>query len=68
MSLFVLTINNLSPALEKKGQEVQRINQFAHRALQAVVAAGGAVTSGNILDDGGATVVGSWSYVPQASS
>lgn len=68
MSLFVLTINNLSPALERKTQEVERIQRFAESALSAVRAAGGAQTSGNIMDAGGATVVGSWTYTPQASS
>ena len=68
MALFVLTINNLSPALEKQNQEVERIQHFAERGLQALRAAGGAVTSGNIMADGGVTVVGSWSYTPQAGS
>lgn len=68
MSLFVLTINNLSPALDKKNQEVTVIQQYAEQALYAVRAAGGAVTSGNITAPGGATVVGSWTYTPQAST
>jgi hypothetical protein len=68
MSLFVLTINNLSPALDKKNQEAAVIQQYAEQALQAVRAAGGALTSGNIMASGGATVVGSWTYTPQATS
>jgi hypothetical protein len=68
MALFTLTINNLSPALDKKFQEVTVIQQYTEQALQAVRAAGGALTSGNILAPGGATVVGSYTYVPQASS
>ena len=68
MSLFVLTINNLSPALEKKNQEVTIIQQYGEQALAAMRSAGGALTSGNITAPGGATVVGSWVYVPQASS
>ena len=68
MSLFVLTVNNLSPALNTKYQEMERIARYTERGLQAARAAGGAVTSGNIMDDGGANVVGSWVYVPQAGS
>jgi hypothetical protein len=68
MSLLVLTINNLSPALEKKNQEVAVVQQYAEQALQALRASGGALTSGNITAPGGATVVGSWTYTPQASS
>jgi hypothetical protein len=68
MALAVITINNLAPAMEKKFQEVERVNKFAQRAIQAIVSAGGLQTSGNILDDGGASVVGSWTYTPQASS
>ena len=68
MSLFTLTINNLSPALEKKNQEVTIIQQYGEQALAAMRAAGGALTSGNITAPGGVTVVGSWTYTPQASS
>lgn len=68
MALFTLTINNLSPALEMKHQEVERIQSYAQSAVHDLRAAGGAVTSGNILAPGGATVVGSWVYTPQASS
>jgi hypothetical protein len=68
MSLFVITINNQSPALEKKFQEVERIKRFAESALQTFAAAGGVQTSGTIFDSGGATTVGSWVYVPQAVS
>jgi hypothetical protein len=66
MSLFTLTIPNLSPALERQTMEVQRIHRYLNLAAQDVRAAGGARTAGNILD--GATVVASWSYVPQAAS
>jgi hypothetical protein len=68
MALFTLTINNLSPVLEKKNQEVTVIAQYAEQALQAVRGGGGVQTSGNILAPGGATVVGNWTYTPQASS
>jgi uncharacterized protein (DUF3084 family) len=68
MALFTLTINNLSPALDKQNQEVERIQNYAQSAVQALRAAGGALTSGNITAPGGATVVGSWTYTPQASN
>jgi hypothetical protein len=68
MSLFTLTINNLSPAMEKQAQEAQRIHQYLQAAALDMRSAGGKKTSGNILDNAGATVVGSWTYVPQAGS
>jgi hypothetical protein len=66
MALLTLTINNLSPALEKQNQEVASIHRYLNLAAQDVRGAGGKKTSGNILD--GATVVGSWAYTPQASN
>jgi hypothetical protein len=68
MSLFTLTINNLSPALEKQGHELERIHKYLQAAAQDVRGAGGKKTSGNILEGGGVTVVGSWTYTPQATS
>ena len=67
MSLAVITINNLSPALDKKFQEVQIVARGLALASQAIQSAGGQVTSGNILNDG-ATVIGTWTYTPQAGS
>jgi hypothetical protein len=67
MALFTLTINNLSPALEKKFQEVERIKRYTEYALKDLGGANGGQTSGNITDIGGATV-GSWTYVPQAAT
>jgi hypothetical protein len=66
MSLFVLTINNLSPALDKQHQEVERIHRYINLAVQDVRGSGGKHPSGAISD--GATVVGSWTYTPQAAS
>lgn len=48
MSLFTLTINNLSPALEHKSGEVAVIAGALAAAAQAVQAAQGNATSGNI--------------------
>jgi len=67
MALLTLTVNNASPALDKKAQEVALIARALDLAEVAIRGPGGAVTSGNITTDGGA-VIGSWSYTPQASS
>jgi hypothetical protein len=66
MALFTLSISNLSPALEKQHQELQRIQQYVELAVEDTRSAGGRKTSGNITD--GATTVGSWVYTPQAGS
>jgi hypothetical protein len=66
MALFTLTINNLSPALDKQHQEVERIHRYLNLAIQDVRSSGGKHTSGNVSD--GATVVGSWIYTAQAST
>jgi hypothetical protein len=67
MALAVITIQNLSPALDRKFQEVRFIARALDPAEQAISTPGGTVTSGNIISDGGA-VIGSWIYTPQASS
>jgi hypothetical protein len=67
MALFTLTINNLSPALDRQHQEVQRVHQFLEAAALDVRSAGGKKTSANLIGDGGA-VVGSWTFTPQAGS
>jgi hypothetical protein len=67
MALLTLTINNLSPALDKQHQEVERIHRYLELAAQDLRGAGGKKTSGNIVDTG-TTVVGSWTYTPQAAS
>jgi hypothetical protein len=70
MALFTLTINNFATPLDKQVHEVERIQRYARAAVQDCRSAGGKKTSGNILDAGnnGSTVVGSWTYTPQASS
>jgi hypothetical protein len=67
MALFTLTVNNLSPALDKKFQEVQIIARALDLAESSVRGAGGQATSGNINGDGG-ILLGTWTYTPQASS
>jgi len=67
MALLSLTVNNASPARDKKHQEVQLIARALELAALQIRSAGGLVTSGTITDDG-AAVLGSWTYTPQASS
>jgi hypothetical protein len=67
MSLCVVTINNLSPALDKKFQEVNVIARGLALAAQAISSAGGQAASGNITTDG-AVVIGTWAYTAQALS
>ena len=68
MALFTLTINNFATPLDRQHQEVQRIEKYLNFASQDVRSSGGKHTSGTILDQGGVTVVGSWTYTPQAAS
>jgi hypothetical protein len=56
MALLSLTVNNLSPALDKQSQEVAQIARALDLAAQ------------DIRMNGGVTVLGSWVYVAQASS
>jgi hypothetical protein len=66
MALLSLTINNLSPALDKKFQEVQVIARGLELAEQAIRSAGGAASSGTMIDAG--VTLGTWTYTAQASS
>ena len=67
MSLAVITVNNQSPALGTKYSEVALIARALDLSAHAIRAAGGATTSGNIIDTG-AVVLGTWTYTAQASS
>ena len=67
MALLSLTVNNLSPVLDKRFQEVQVIARALGIAAQVLQSNGGLVTSGNIVGDGG-LVLGTYTYTPQASS
>jgi hypothetical protein len=67
MALAVITVNNQSPVLGTKYSEVALIARALDLSANAIRAAGGAATSGNIVDTG-AVVVGTWTYTPQASS
>jgi len=63
---FTCTINNFVPAFDKKSQEVERIARYLQYAALAAQSSGGAQTNGNILDNSN-TVMGTWTYTPQAS-
>jgi hypothetical protein len=67
MSLAVITVNNQSPALGTKYSEVALVARACELAAQSIRGAGGATTSGNIVDTG-AVVLGSWTYTAQATS
>jgi hypothetical protein len=67
MARLTLTVNNLSPALEKQASGVAAIARALDLAAGDIRRNGGAKTSGNIIADGGFTV-GSWTYTPQAAS
>jgi hypothetical protein len=67
MSLAVITVSAQSPSLDTRAQEVALISRALELAAQAIRAAGGTVTSGNILGDG-AVVLGTFVYSPVASS
>jgi hypothetical protein len=69
MSLSV-TINNFSPTLATRAQELEKIDRLLKQASQNVRSAGGSATSGNLTDGGpqGTVVLGTWTYTPQASS
>jgi polysaccharide deacetylase 2 family uncharacterized protein YibQ len=67
MSLAVITVNNQSPALDHKSSEVALIARALELAAQSIRGAGGALTSGSIVDSG-AAVIGSWTYTAQATS
>ena len=66
-TLCTVTITAPSPALDKQAQEVALIARALTLAAQSIREAGGAQTSGNILDTG-AVVIGTFSYTPQATS
>ena len=64
---LTLTVTSPTPARATKAAETQLIAHAQEIAAIQVRSAGGAATTGNILDDG-ATVVGSWTYTPVATS
>lgn len=66
-TLATITVTAPTIALDKQHQEVALISRALHLAASDIRSAGGKKTSGNILSDG-ATVIGSWTYTPVATS
>ena len=66
MSLAVITISNLAPALEHKSGEAQVVARALEEAARMIQSQQGLVTSGNITL-GSYGVVGSWTLTNQAS-
>lgn len=69
MSLSI-TINNFSPAPEKRFQEMATLLSALKDVERAIGMSGSTVTSGNINIPGssGPVNVGTWTWTPQASS
>ena len=69
MALSV-TINAFSPALGTRQAEVEKMHRLLEQLAENLHQAGGTLTSGNLIDAGpaGNTVLGTWTYTPQASS
>jgi hypothetical protein len=66
MALFTLTVDVIAPPMDQRFQECQWIARALRLAEQAMRQGNGAVTSGNIVHDGG-VVIGKWHYTPQAA-
>jgi hypothetical protein len=66
MSLAVITVNNPSPAMDKRAGEVQVIQRALAIAEVQIRSAGGATASGTMTDAG--VTLGSWVYTAVASS
>jgi hypothetical protein len=66
MSLAVITINNPSPAMVTRNQEVQFVARAMDIAEQQIRVAGGFSASGTMTDQG--VTLGTWNYTAVASS
>lgn len=66
MPALTLTVNTISPQLDKRHQEVQVIQRALDIAENQIRAAGGASASGTMIDAG--VTLGTWTYTPAASS
>jgi hypothetical protein len=66
MALAVITVNNPSPALDKRFQEVQIIQRALAIAENQIRSAGGATASGTMTDAG--VTLGTWVYTAVATS
>ena len=66
MPLAVITVNNPSPALDKRAQEVQIVHRALDIAESQIRAVGGAAASGTMIDAG--VTLGTWTYTAVAST
>jgi hypothetical protein len=66
MSLAVITVNNPSPAMSTRNQEVQFTARALDIAESQIRNAGGFSASGTMIDGG--VTVGTWTYTAVASS
>lgn len=66
MSLAVITINNPSPALDRRAGEVQLVHRALVIAETQIRAAGGGSSSGTITDNG--VTLGTWTYTAVAAT
>lgn len=66
MALAVITVNNPSPALDKRHQEVQIVQRALDIAESQIRSSGGASASGTMTDQG--VTLGTWTYTAVASS
>lgn len=67
MALAVITVNNPSPAMDKRAGEVQVVHRALAIASIQIRSAGGATASGTMTDSNGVTL-GTWTYTAVASS
>jgi hypothetical protein len=66
MSLAVITVNNPSPAMDRRYSEVAFVQRALTIAEQQIRSAGGAVASGTMTDAG--VTLGTWTYTAVAPS
>lgn len=66
MALAVITVNNPSPAMVTRNQEVQIVARALDIAENQIRSAGGTVASGTMTDEG--VTLGTWTYTAVASS
>lgn len=66
MALAVITVNNPSPAMQTRNQEVQIVARALDIAESQIRIAGGFSASGTMIDEG--VTLGTWTYTAVASS
>jgi len=66
MALAVITVNNPSPVLGTRNQEVQIAARAVDIARNQIASVGGSSASGTMIDAG--VTLGTWTYTAVASS